>query len=724
MMPGCLVQVPWSGIMFKCRCFRGKIKKIVLAALQVWTVFFFYRAAASGAEENVNIESSVSGKVRTAENKLINPEAFVLAKEGVTSEEKIAVDCFADYLEYDEASGIINGRGRVKVSYKGTDITADQVRFDVKSSVIEANGNITLKDNGSTITGEHVLFNMKNKTGIIDKITLSSGPWFFKGKLIEKPDEKNASIIEGFATTCNDKEHPHYRLISQKIHVELDNIVESWNVLLYVGDIPIFYFPYIWRSLKTSPKSPLTIRPGVSSSEGASLKLAYNYDFSEYLSGALMLDFMSKKGSGYGLQQNYRFSDGLNGGYLFAYYILEQDTLHERLRIDFDHSSRINNNLSIVARLNYLSDEALTKDYYSYYYPVVARDIRSYVAVSYYDPLFSIITAVDRQDRYDPVNAVYRISSLNLPSLRFSTTSMAIGNTNAYWFLNADLNYYLPDVAYNNRYYILKVGLHPSFTHVLKLDQANTFNTTAVLDVLTQDKPDYGYSGFLNSLNYSIALNLNSRWNKYVDTDLNYNYSQKLSGVGSDYYGEVLNNRLNGRLNLRIGEAFSNTLYTGYDFRAKNVEVQKKFDNLVNSTNIYISEEFNAFLNIQYSLAEGAMKAMDIFSNYGKPSGTKASLGLNYINNSPNYSIFDIFGSIAFSIGEDMRFEYGARFDTVTVKFKEHRFAFSTNITDCLYWDINFTNNNGLFSFGFNIQLRAFKESALDKKISPEVFKY
>ncbi|MEI6845679.1 MAG: hypothetical protein WCK36_01365 [Candidatus Firestonebacteria bacterium] len=684
-----------------------------ITALLTWAVFFFcgtltvYGAEAPGLQPGTE---------------KIPAEKILLTEKEVTSEEKIPVDCSADYLEYDEGQGIVNGRGNVKVIYKGAVITADEVKFDVKTSNLEAKGNITLTEGDSIINGAYVTFNMKSKTGNIDKIRLSNGPWFFKGAAIEKPDEKNASIIEGYATTCNDKDRPHYRLVSQKIHIEIDNTIESWNVLLYIGDIPVFYFPYIWKSLKASAKSPLTVKPGISSAEGFYLKMAYNYDLSEYLSGSILFDILTKKGLGYGLQQNYRFADGLNGGYLYAYYILEKDTLRERFRLDFDHSSRIGTNINIVGRLNYLSDEAVSTDFNSYYYPVVSRDIRSYFAVSYYEQFFSLITSVERQDKYNPLDGKYHLNNFYLPNLSFSTTSMAIGNTNAYWSLGAGVSYSILNASLAGTDYILKARLNPSLMHTMKLDQANTLSSSVVLNALAQNKQDYGVMAPLSNLNYTLTFNLHSVWNMSMDTDLNYNYSQKLTGMENDIYGGVLINKLTGRLNLRLGAALANTTTTGFDLKTPNNDIRKNFDNIVNYTNIYLSDEFNASSGLQYNIYEGVIKSADIFTNYGKPGTTKFSLGVNYLN----YGIFvlDLTGSITMNLGPDTQVEYGMRFDTVASNFKEHRVALATNITDCWYGSLNFARSYGNYSVGFNLQLRALKESALDKKLSPEVYKY
>ena len=687
-----------------------KMKKKYSTALLFGAVFFLLFASGVQAEEIVKPEPVVTGEALvTAEGEVTGE---LLGEEAAVTGEVKPVDCYADHLEYDEINGALYGKGNVKVVYKGTEIKADEVRFNVKSSQLEASGNITVTEGDVIIKGESVKFNMKDKVGRIEKIELIKTPWFFKGAAIEKPDEKNASIIEGYATTCKYTDHPHYRLVSQRIHIELDNVIESWNVLLYLGDIPIFYIPYIWKSLKTSPKSPLDIRPGYSSSEGFFLKLAYNYELSQYFSGALLVDLMSKKGVGYGLQQNYRFADGLNGGYLYAYYNFDQDTLHERFRLDFDHSSRINNNLSLVGRLNILSDEALTRDFYSYFYPIVSRDIRSYVAATYYDSLFSIMVAVDRQDRYDPLDRFFKLAAFTLPNLRFSTTSLRIGETNAYVSVSSEL---VNSYSYPGKFYIMQGGIHPNIFYTAKLDQLNSINTSFSLNASSQDRAEAGYLGRLSNLNYSGSLNLHTTWNMSLDTDVNYSYSESLTDV------MVLNNRMNGRLNLRLGTFMSSTMTTGYNFLLKNPEISGNFDSFVNSSNFFISEEFNASATLQYSIALGTLTSFDAFTNYGKPGQTRVSFGLNYYYYA---NIYDLSGSINFNLNEDMRIEYGTRYNTVANDFREHRLVFSTNLTDCWYGDISFSQSYGNYSFGFNLQLRAFKESALDKKLAPEVFKY
>ena len=98
------------------------------------------------------------------------------------------------------------------------------------------------------------------------------------------------------------------------------------------------------------------------------------------------------------------------------------------------------------------------------------------------------------------------------------------------------------------------------------------------------------------------------------------------------------------------------------------------------------------------------------------------------MNRAPSYADFlYLSGSLAMDLGKDIRIEYGARFDTVANEVKEQHAAISTNLTDCWYLDINYSKTYGIYtneSVGFTLQLRAYKESILDKKLSPGDFKY
>ena len=645
---------------------------------------------------------------------------FFMTNTYSDEEKKFPVECSADYLEYDEINGIVFAKGNVKMKYKDIDITAEEIKVNIKTSELEAKGNISISEKDNFIKGEFIKYNLKNKTGIVYDMGFLKKPWYFKGESIEKLDENNVYINSGFATTCKFTDHPHYRLVSKKIHIELDEKIETWDVLFYIGDIPIFYFPYFYRSLK-SVKSPLSVRPGYTTTEGFFIKSSFNYEFSQYLFGSILLDYMEKKGFGFGLHQNYRFKDADSGGYLYTYYIQEKDTSHRRWRIDLDHRNYLTKDISLIGRVNYLSDELVTRDFYQYYYPVNLREIRSYLALTKYSPDYTLVVSTERQDKWNEIEGKYFKNVVYLPTIRFQTSSIRIGDTSIYGSLSSELtDYYL----YSNGYYILKINLVPSLMYSYSFLPGNTISTSLTFYETWRDLSDYGLDNKGFDTSYSTIVNLHNSWNSYFETDLSHSFSQRLTKMETAAFNGVSLNKLQARLVFRIRNFFTNTTTTGYDLRPINTDFINKFDILYNNTTIVFSDDIDSLINTQYSIAQGKIRSVDTYTNIGRGKALTIGLGLNFIDNTPFTNILDISSSLGFNLTEDVRFEFSTKYDTMQNIFKEIRTNIQANLTDCWYGNLSVLKSWNNISFQFSFQLRAFKESELDKKLSPELFKY
>ncbi|MFH1824952.1 MAG: LptA/OstA family protein [Candidatus Firestonebacteria bacterium] len=641
-------------------------------------------------------------------------------------EKKSPVECSADYLEYDEINSIVFAKGNVKIKYKDINVTADEVKFNTKSSELSAKGNISVTEKDSIIKGEFVDYNLKSKTGIVRNMEFSKKPWYFKGESIERTDEKNACVNSGFATTCKFMDHPHYRLVSKKIHIELDEKVESWDVLFYIGDIPIFYFPYIYRSLKKSSKSPLTVKPGYTTTEGFFIKSSFNYDFSEYLFGSILFDYMANKGFGYGLQQNYRFKDSDSGGYLYTYYIQEKDTGHARWRIDLDHKNYLAEDISLMGRVNYLSDELVTRDFSQYYYPVNLREIRSYLALTKHSRDYTLIVSAERQDKWDENENKYFENAVYLPTVKFQTSSMRIFDTPFYASFSSELtNYYFHNtIEPTNSYYILRIGVMPTLTYSFAFFPGHTLSSSFAFSETWRDKSDYGIENNGFNASYSTTINLHNAWNSYFETDLSHLFSQRLTNIENDQFNGISLNKLQARLTFRIRNLFTNVTTTGYDLRPTNTDFINKFDVIYNNTNIIFSEDADGLINTQYSLAQSKVRSVDAYANLGRAKDLTIGLGLNFVDNTPYMNVVDVNSSLGFNLTSDVRLEFSSKYDTSQNILKEIRTAISANLTDCWYGNLSLLKSWNNISFSFNFQLRAFKESELDKKLSPELFKY
>ena len=666
-----------------------------------------------------------------------------------TGMKKEPIDCYGDHIEYDELDGTIYAKGKVKVLYRDITLTCDEIRMSTKSEDVEASGHIVLIEKDSTVKGEHIKYNLKQKLGVVDNIEYSRTPWFFKGRRIERPDEKNANMEQSIATTCSDHEHPHYKLVSGRIHLLVDEKIECWDTVVYIGEIPIFYFPYYYKDFRNG-SSPLSLRPGYSSYEGAFLKMAYNYELTNDLSGSLLLDLMSVKGVGYGIKQNYNLP-GLNGGgSIYSYYIDEADTGHSRWNMNFEHHSDIVKDLNVVARLEYFSDQAVLNDLYYGYYPVMASYVNSYVAFTKKDDSFTATLAAQRQDNWDNSAFEYKMTSALLPSVKFQSNQLSLGSAGFYGSLNGEVTrYYVPSSAAlvtNSDYFNSKLTLNPSLTYSFQYFPGNTLSTSLALSGAWLELPDPGMDNQGLTAAVSETMTLHNSFNQYVTTDLTHSYSQRLRTTSVDINGGTDLNKLTGRLGF-AAQGFSLSFTTGYDLRQNldqaainvleptplgngvlNNPVKARIDPITAQLGLILSRTSDASLNTQYRLYDDRLLFGDIALGFNRGEAFTYGVGASYAAQFDyvNYvyqSLFDLSASAAFNATPDLRLDLAVKYDTVNRNLKEVRSKFTLNLTDCIAMDLSYMQSLSAHSFGLNIYMRAFTKTELDSN-APEVFKY
>ncbi|MEI7904585.1 MAG: LPS assembly protein LptD [Candidatus Firestonebacteria bacterium] len=633
----------------------------------------------------------------------------------VETGKKTPIDCVGDYMEYDEANGAIYARGNVIVKYKEIILKADKIRLSTKSEDIEAEGNISLTDKDSLVTGKHIKYNLKLQVGSVDDIECTNKPWFFKGESIDRPDPKNANINNGFATTCNIHEHPHYRMASRRIHLLVGEKVESWDTVFYLGDIPVLYLPYYFKDLKTN-ETPLSLRPGFSNYEGRYLKCAYNYRLNEQLPGSLLLDLMTVKGVGYGWRQSYTLPE-LNGtGSFYTYYINEADSGHERWNINLEHRSDIVKDLNIVGRLDYFSDLGLLKDYYSYYYPVLTSNVRAYAAVTKYDPSYSIVLSADRQDDWNSFKQNYILTAETMPSIKLQTNTAELFGSGFYGTLSAEA---VRSYVFGSDYYASKVSVSPTLSKTFSLVTGHTLGAAIYVNSFLTDRfnPALPSGGF--SFSYTTGLNIYNKWTQYFSTELGHSFTQRLTSLPADPYNGVDFNKVSARMTLAMN-GFSNTTTTGYDLRLVGPFDKARFDNLYNQTLFVFSDKTDANLNLNYSFIASRIISADTAAYFNRNEPFNFGAGLNFAAGTPD--IVDANGSAAFNVSSDLRLDLSVRYDLNKNFIKEYRVKALVNITDCWSIDGSYLNSLGTYAFTINFNLRAFKATELDQV--PKAFTY
>ena len=276
-------------------------------------------------------------------------------------------------VEYLYAEKKVIGIDNVSIVYKDVKLTCDRIVVNMKTKEAVAEGNVVFTQGEYRYLGEKFHYNFENEKGTIIEAEARGEPWYAKGETASKLASEEYSIERGHLTTCN-LPYPHYRLQARRVKIYTDNKVEAFHVLVFLGDVPIFYFPYYVHPLKDK-RPRVTIVPGRNSRWGYYALTAWRYYLHEWSRGYIHLDYREKKGFGYGLDYKYKF--GFFGKGLARVYYTKEDHVvtteeredgqsvgENRWRVQLRHKWYMDENTLAVGEFNKNSDKLFIKDYF------------------------------------------------------------------------------------------------------------------------------------------------------------------------------------------------------------------------------------------------------------------------------------------------------------------------------------------------------------------------
>lgn len=284
--------------------------------------------------------------------------------DGLTSE---------SYVIYDQ--GRIIGTNGIAVRYGPTVLTATAVQVDRESGEAAAEGNVTIQREAYLWKGDRVSYNLKTRALSANQFRAGFAPFFAGGEdLGSEPIEGTTNRVytaRNAYVTTDDLQEPGYRIRAKSLKIIPGKSITAKEAMLYLGDVPVMYFPFYRRRLDGVPNA-FTFTPGYRSRYGPFLRSSYNWQLNEFLAGALNLDAYEKRGIGFG--PDFDYSLGSYGqGTLSGYYIHDrkpgtdaQDKPidPDRHRITFSHRGTLRTNLMATVVVREQSDAYIVRDYF------------------------------------------------------------------------------------------------------------------------------------------------------------------------------------------------------------------------------------------------------------------------------------------------------------------------------------------------------------------------
>lgn len=363
---------------------------------------------------------------------------FVFADQA----EKLPVTIDAEQISFLQQEGKIIAEGDVVLEHNQVKIYCQKAIYDAQTNKAKIIGEAKIVRDGTTAYGQDMVYDFNLLDTFVEQVRVSQPPIYGKAEQVKEEDAKY-TLREGYVTTC-DLDKPHYRLVAKTVTIYPGERVVARNMVLKIGDFPIFYFPYFSQSLKEE-SFPIELTPGRTSEWGYYLLSRLRYNLDEKNQGRIILDWYEKRGLGMGVNHQLKTKD--YGDSILRYYRI-QDELHkiekrqefsdrypsrstdnlkrERYKTQFFYDWQPHDRFFIISELHKFSDKYFMKDFFELEYDIEPEP-KSYFLASYsFDHSRLSFFAQKR------VNRFFKETEY-LPQLEYSFHRQQLGRSNFYF---------------------------------------------------------------------------------------------------------------------------------------------------------------------------------------------------------------------------------------------------------------------------------------------------
>jgi LPS-assembly protein len=307
---------------------------------------------------------------------------------------------------------IATADNNVVVRSHGDVIFADHIVLDRTTHVITATGNVRIFSAGRFYRGDLVTYNLDTKALTSNTFLGEEYPKFVSAKKVTTPEFNHYHLTNATFTT-NNREHPSFHMEASTIEYRPNDVVVLKNVVLFIGQVPVAYFPVFVQSL-TDSRPTYEFNVGDSGQFGAFLDNKYNWVANDKIRGSTEFDVREKRGYAGGtdvqyypsqnsdmLLKTYYAQDNLysmnnpavpnavSRGILTNPYTYDGVPSDNRYRIAYEHHLQFDQSLSSIADINYWTDPWVTRDFFPNEYQQENQP-NNFVSLDYYNPEFTV----------------------------------------------------------------------------------------------------------------------------------------------------------------------------------------------------------------------------------------------------------------------------------------------------------------------------------------------
>jgi LPS-assembly protein len=273
--------------------------------------------------------------------------------------------------------GVAIAEDNVQIHYGDYSIYCDYAEYNPDTRDVLLIGNIRLYTPKEVLTGQRALFNLETKQMRALEFSGAHFPLLFRAFSLRAPSTREFRVRDAIFTT-DDSSKPDFHVRSKSVRIYPDDRVIFSNSTVYIGQTPIFWFPYIFASIDNTGFEFL---PGFYSPWGAYLLTAYSFPIGsgDDMIAKVHLDLRSELGAAVGFDTAFKYGkEDRSYGDFISYYAFDTQPDQPlsgpgepvepgdegRYRVTFKHRLFLTDDIYATADVNLLSDVDFLEDYF------------------------------------------------------------------------------------------------------------------------------------------------------------------------------------------------------------------------------------------------------------------------------------------------------------------------------------------------------------------------
>ncbi|MEH6455441.1 MAG: LPS-assembly protein LptD [Cocleimonas sp.] len=274
----------------------------------------------------------------------------------------------AIYLEADTGKIVSQGtsllNGNVVIQQNTTVFTANSAQVNRVSNEVTAQGNVVLSDTNFSLKSSKIKYNLENKTGTVDNAEYAVGTEGAHGKSsqIKLINDNNLQLKDASFTSCPVNKNS-WHLASGDIRLNKETqIGTAKNVTLNVGDVPVFYFPWLKFPINSQRLSGF-LSPRVKLQSNAGISIPYYFNIAPNYDATVRLTTIRNRG--FQLDTEFRYLSEKHEGELVYNFIPNDESFDDEKRVFFKikHETHISEKTNLKVNAEGVSDTEYFDDF-------------------------------------------------------------------------------------------------------------------------------------------------------------------------------------------------------------------------------------------------------------------------------------------------------------------------------------------------------------------------